>query len=132
MLPSLGEYDVVYLGDVVEHQEKPKAWTLLEEALSHARLAAIVTIPIGDNWPQATGSAGNPFHAHRSRWYCEDFDRYPEARREAFSDHLGRMYLVAELPGHARTDSIQFPAGSQAQPVARIQKTASPVAYLSG
>ena len=114
VLPSLGEYDVVYLGDVVEHQQKTKAWALLDEAVRHAKLAAIVTIPIGDNWPQTTRADGNPFHAHRSRWYCEDFDRYPEARREAFSDHIGRMYLVVELPGRAKTETSQLLANSAA------------------
>lgn len=109
VLPSLGNYDVVYLGDVVEHQQKAKAWTLLDESLRHARHAAIVTIPIGDDWPQATGPDGNAFHAHRSRWYSEDFDRYPEARRHAFSDHLGRMYLVVELPGQAQRDTERVP-----------------------
>ena len=101
VLPALGVYDVVYLGDVVEHQAKSRAWDLLDEAVRHARQAAIVTIPIGDNWPQEMGWDGNTYHAHRSVWEPEDFDRYPGARRHAFSDFLGRMYLVAELPGGA-------------------------------
>ncbi len=101
VLPALGVYDVVYLGDVVEHQAKSRAWDLLDEAVRHARQAAIVTIPIGDNWPQEMGWDGNAYHAHRSVWEPEDFDRYPGARRHAFSDFLGRMYLVAELPGGA-------------------------------
>jgi hypothetical protein len=101
LLPTLGTYDVVYLGDVVEHQTKLRAWALLDEAVRHARQAAIVTIPIGDNWPQEMGWDGNSYHAHRSVWEPEDFDRYPGARRHAFSDFLGRMYLVAELPGQA-------------------------------
>jgi hypothetical protein len=101
VLPTLGVYDVVYLGDVVEHQTKSRAWALLDEAVRHARQAAIVTIPIGDNWPQEMGWDGNTYHAHRSVWEPEDFDRYPEAKRHAFSDFLGRMYLVAELPGQA-------------------------------
>ena len=101
VLPALGVYDVVYLGDVVEHQAKSRAWDLLDEAVRHARQAAIVTIPIGDNWPQEMGWDGNAYHTHRSVWEPEDFDRYPGARRHAFSDFLGRMYLVAELPGGA-------------------------------
>jgi hypothetical protein len=105
VLPTLGAYDVVYLGDVVEHQTKARAWVLVDEAVRHARQAAIVTIPIGDNWPQEMGWDGNTYHAHRSTWALEDFDRYPGAIRRVFSDHVGRMYLVAELPGRANVDA---------------------------
>jgi hypothetical protein len=101
VLPTLGVYDVVYLGDVVEHQSKARAWALLDEAVRHARQAAIVTIPIGDNWPQEMGWDGNTYHAHRSVWEPEDFDRYPDATRHAFSDFIGRTFLVVELTGQA-------------------------------
>ena len=97
LLPSLGTYDVIYLGDVVEHQEKGRAWTLVDEAVRHARQAAIVTIPIGDNWPQEVGWDGNWYHAHRSVWRLDDFDRYPDATREAFTDFHGRLYLVVQI-----------------------------------
>lgn len=104
VLPTLGTFDVIYLGDVVEHQSKSRACTLLDAAAAHARQAAIVTIPIGDDWPQEMGWDGNTYHTHRSVWQPEDFDRFPGARRRAFSDYLGRTYLVAELPGRAATD----------------------------
>jgi hypothetical protein len=104
VLPTLGTFDVIYLGDVVEHQSKSRACALLDEAVGHARQAAIVTIPIGDVWPHEMGSDGNAHHTHRSVWEPEDFDRFPGARRRAFSDYLGRTYLVAELPGRAATN----------------------------
>ena len=122
VLPALGVYDVVYLGDVVEHQAKSRAWDLLDEAVRHARQAAIVTIPIGDNWPQEMGWDGNTYHTHRSVWEPEDFDRYPGARRHAFSDFLGRMYLVAELPGGA---SDMLPRSLPAAPDATIARQVS-------
>ena len=101
VLPTLGTYDVVYLGDVVEHQTRPRAWALLDAAVRHARQAAIVTIPIGDNWPQEVGADGNWYHAHRSVWQLEDFDCYADASRQCFSDYHGRLYLVIEIPGRA-------------------------------
>ncbi len=107
VLPTLGTFDVIYLGDVVEHQSKSKACTLLDEAVAHARQAAIVTIPIGDDWPQEMEWDGDTYHTHRSVWAPEDFDRFPGARRRAFSDYLGRTYLVAELPGRAETNEDQ-------------------------
>ena len=110
LLPTLGAFDVVYLGDVVEHQTKDRAWQLLDEAVRHARQAAIVTIPIGEDWPQEMGWDGNTYHPHRSIWQVEDFDRYPGVRRRAFSDYIGRMFLVAELPGQA--DAVSAPRSS--------------------
>jgi hypothetical protein len=110
LLPTLGVYDVVYMGDVVEHQTKARAWQLMEAAVRHARQAVIVTIPIGDNWPQEVGADGNWFHAHRSRWHLEDFDAYPDAPRQAFSDYHGRMYLVIELPGTAGATHVSSAA----------------------
>jgi hypothetical protein len=101
LLPQLGAYDVVYLGDVVEHQDKARGVQLLELARQHASRAAIVTIPIGEGWDQGMGPDGNPHHPHRSVWDVSDFDRYPDARREAFSDFQGRLYLVVEIPGGA-------------------------------
>jgi hypothetical protein len=120
VLPTLGMYDVIYMGDVVEHQTTPRAWQLLDAAVAHARQAAIVTIPIGDNWPQEVGADGNWFHAHRSVWQLDDFDRYPTAIRQCFSDYHGRLYLVIEIPGQA---VAQTPA---------IGRTAPDAASVSG
>ena len=117
LLPTLGTYDVVYLGDVVEHQTKTRAWSLIEAAVRHAKQAAIVTIPIGENWPQEVGADGNWYHAHRSTWTLEDFDRFPGATRQAFSDYHGRMYLVVELPGQA---------DASVQPLAENRSLATP------
>lgn len=105
LLPTLGTFDVIYMGDVVEHQTRSRAYALVDEAVRHARQAAIVTIPIGDNWPQEMGWDGNAYHAHRSVWHLEDFDRYQGATRRTFSDYRGRMFLVAELPGEASAGS---------------------------
>jgi hypothetical protein len=123
ILPTLGTYDVVYLGDVVEHQTRPRAWALLETALVHARQAAIVTIPIGDNWPQHAGADGNWFHAHRSVWQLEDFDRYPDATRQCFSDDRGRRYLVIEIPGQADSRPQGLPPTRQEWPPATRSDT---------
>jgi len=106
VLPTLGAYDVVYMGDVVEHQTKTRAYALVDEAIRHARQSAIVTIPIGDNWPQEMGWDGNTYHAHRSVWHLEDFDRYPGAIRRTFSDYRGRLFLVTELPGQATAHAL--------------------------
>jgi len=98
VLPRLGKYEMVFLGDVIEHQTKERGRELLRRALEHATGSTIVAIPIGDQWVQGVRSDGNPFSPHRSAWYLEDFDEYPEARRELFSDFRGWLYAVMEFP----------------------------------
>jgi hypothetical protein len=120
LLPGLGNYDVVYLGDVVEHQAKDRGWLLLDLACRHAERAAVVTIPIGEGWDQGMSDDGNPHHPHRSVWTLDDFDRYPDARREVFSDYLGRQYLVLEIPGGAvHVHDAASAAASPALPAAQ-------------
>jgi hypothetical protein len=121
VLPALEQYDVVYMGDVVEHQTRSRALDLIDEARRHAQEAVIVTIPIGDDWIQTEGPDGNPFHAHRSVWQLADFDGYPQASRRMFSDYRGRRFLVIELSpasGMRQTDPVDASSGASdsAQP----------------
>lgn len=97
LLPSLGTYDVIYLGDVVEHQTRERGQRLLDAALEHALRAVIVTVPIGEQWRQGMAGDHNPHHPHRSSWMLADFDRFTGASRRVFSDAWGRPYLVAVL-----------------------------------
>ncbi len=64
-------YDLVFLGDVIEHVEKHEGRDLLRACLAHARKAVIVTTPASDT-PQAA-VCGNPLEVHRSAWRATDF-----------------------------------------------------------
>ena len=64
-------WDLVMMGDVVEHFEKSAGLELIEEAKAHAK-NVIISIPIGDKWPQKA-CLGNEQERHLSVWCKEDF-----------------------------------------------------------
>lgn len=81
-----GTYDVVLLGDVLEHLTEARATQLLRRALRWSAKGVIVSIPLGD-CPQGP-SEGNEHEAHLTSWTYAEF-----------------MALATEL-GHPPTGSI--------------------------
>ena len=71
VLPGLGVYDIVFLGDVIEHLEKDAGVALLRQCLEHARRFVLVTTP----YIAVTQGAlcGNEYERHCSAWTAEDF-----------------------------------------------------------
>jgi hypothetical protein len=71
VLPTLGKYDVIFIGDVIEHVPKDAGRAFLQLALGHANKAVIVSTPAWDI-PQSN-VCGNPLEDHRSYWRASDF-----------------------------------------------------------
>lgn len=83
-------YDLIVLGDVVEHLERAAADQLLATCIAHARYV-MVNIPLGPGWEQSD-IYGNDFERHRSTWQADDFRR-PELRHwRLFRDFAGRLF----------------------------------------
>lgn len=75
VISSLNNYDVIFLGDVIEHLEKEAGKLLIDELLKRANKMVLVITP---NGPYAQDEIeGNPFERHRSAWSCRDFLSYP-------------------------------------------------------
>ena len=71
ILPTLGQYDVVFFGDIIEHFEIEQGKALLSSACEHAEKCVCLTTPRFD-----TGQGGlcnNPLEEHRSLWAPSDF-----------------------------------------------------------
>jgi SAM-dependent methyltransferase len=68
---EIGVYDLVFLGDVIEHVEKAEGMELLRACLVHACKAVLVTTP-GRPAPQ-TAACDNKLEVHRSFWTPADF-----------------------------------------------------------
>ncbi len=70
IIDTLGDYDLIYMGDVIEHISKPEALDLLEKLKAKGKIVIIVT-------PEDIGNQGTVFgnenEAHISQWYLEDF-----------------------------------------------------------
>ena len=92
LIRSLSTYDVIFLGDVIEHLEKDVGMELLREALEHASKAVIVSTPKYETGQEDL--CGNEFERHRSLWTAADFRRAGTARVKT----VGNDTLLAVLP----------------------------------
>jgi SAM-dependent methyltransferase len=70
-LPTLGKYDVVFIGDAIEHIEKEEGILFLRDCLRHSNKALIVTTPA--EWVVQDAVCDNPLEIHRSFWTRADF-----------------------------------------------------------
>ena len=70
VLPTLGEFDLILIADVIEHFEKDAALALVEECF---RRSPVVLITTPDEFHPQRALLGNPFEEHRCLWRREDF-----------------------------------------------------------
>ncbi len=68
-------YDLIIVGDVLEHFAKDKAWTFLDKCADHCTDSLILNIPLGDRWTQPA-IYGNPYEEHLSFWSYEEFEPF--------------------------------------------------------
>jgi hypothetical protein len=73
VIDTLGCYDVVVLGDVLEHFPKEKGRLMLDKCFAHAEKATILFVPLGDGWHQPA-IYGNPHETHRSSWHQSELE----------------------------------------------------------
>jgi SAM-dependent methyltransferase len=71
-IDALDTFDVVVLGDVLEHFDKEKGWLFLDKCMTHSRMGVTLFVPLGENWKQPA-IYGNPHEEHRSAWMLEEF-----------------------------------------------------------
>jgi SAM-dependent methyltransferase len=70
IVPTLGEFDLILIADMIEHLEKQDARRLVEECLKRSPVVVIST-PV-EFHPQRE-ILGNPYEVHRCCWRREDF-----------------------------------------------------------
>lgn len=107
VIDRLDHYDLIVLGDVIEHFSPERARKMLHKCLHHARFVLVIT-PLGDlkTWPQDS-MYGNPWETHRTIFRDRDFLNSGEwnviAHRN-FVDFLHRDFGVFLLgaPGLGR------------------------------
>lgn len=75
VVPTLGSYDLIYMGDVIEHLSKSEGRNLLEVLYDKAKMGILVVTPVGE-YPQQ-GAVENPYQEHKSVWHPRDFARCP-------------------------------------------------------
>jgi len=88
-------YDLINLGDVVEHFKKHEGEKLIELSLEKGRFV-LINVPIGKHWKQ-DGTSENPYEAHKSVWYNNDFTKYKYNIIKSFTDFTLRNFSVVLL-----------------------------------
>jgi len=88
-------YDLMNFGDVIEHLDKAKGEELIRIALTKCNYV-LINIPIGKYWKQE-GTEENPYEAHKSVWYNNDFTKYKYHKIKTFYDLVNREFSVVLL-----------------------------------
>lgn len=70
IVPTLGEFDLILIADVIEHIEKEAARALVAECFKRSPVVVIST-PV--EFCSQHEILGNPYEVHRSSWQREDF-----------------------------------------------------------
>ena len=70
-LRMLGKYDIIFLGDVIEHLPMKDGIAFLQQCLEHANKAVVASTPAKDTGQGAL--CHNPLEAHHCVWSRRDF-----------------------------------------------------------
>ena len=113
VIDALGVYDLVIVGDVLEHFGKQQAWMMLDKCAVHCSRDIILNIPLGEGWTQSE-IYGNPYEAHRSFWRLDEFEPFVR-EREIFSfpgiGHYGCLLIGrAEYLNHRFRERVEMSA----------------------
>lgn len=95
LVADLDIYDVVLMGDVIEHLEKDHGYPVLDKLLQKTRQAIIIVTPA---FHLVQGSLyGNEAERHLSFWQAKDFQRYPLSVVQVVGQERGRPKYVTAL-----------------------------------
>ena len=67
LVPTLGPYDLIMAGDVLEHMPKEDAINLINTSKNLANIAFVTSIPLGEDWIRKSYNK-NQYEAHVSSW----------------------------------------------------------------
>jgi hypothetical protein len=71
VLPTLGKYDLVFMGDMIEHLPKPDGMRVIKQALNQSAHYVIITTPRRETGQEAL--CNNQYEVHRALWHPRDF-----------------------------------------------------------
>jgi len=120
LVRQLPTFDLVFLGDVLEHLDKADGDQLLRDALGHANQAVIVTTP--KYATDQAGLCGNELERHRSLWSARDFRQFENAQVKTIDQ--ATLLVVLAKPGIASLELTppRQPSSAATRRVQRLQK----------
>ena len=92
LIRTLPVYDLIFMGDVLEHMTKSDGRQFLSDALAHASKAVLVTTPKYET--EQADLCGNDLEQHRSLWSVRDFRQFEGAAAKT----VDRATLLVVLP----------------------------------
>ena len=95
VIGRLPKYDVVFLGDVIEHFTPEDGKQFLREAMDHANQAVLISTPKYETEQDAL--CGNELERHRSLWSARDFKKFPGTQVKTIDG--GTLLAVITKPG---------------------------------
>lgn len=95
LVAHLDTYDVVLMGDVIEHLEKDHGYRVLNSLLQKTRQAIIIVTP-AFHYEQGA-LFGNEAERHCSFWETKDFKRYPFYVVDVVGLEAGKPAYVAVI-----------------------------------
>jgi glycosyltransferase involved in cell wall biosynthesis/GT2 family glycosyltransferase/SAM-dependent methyltransferase len=101
VLPGLGTFDLIILGDVLEHFGRDDALAFLATCRAHLTPAGhvLVHIPLGEEWEQGDGPGGNVLERHLSAWTLDELKELGADHASLYRDPSGREFAVV-VYGH--------------------------------
>jgi len=106
LMKRMTNYDLIFLGDIIEHFDKPAGMELLQNALERANKAVIVSTPKYETAQE--GLCGNELERHRSLWSAEDFGQFPGAIVKTVDG--ATLIAVLKKPGTPTLDVAPQPS----------------------
>jgi SAM-dependent methyltransferase len=92
LLPNIFDYDLIILGDVLEHFTPEKAAFILDICIRKSKYV-MLNIPLGSCWLQGE-KYNNPFEAHLSAWEDENLSFNNLKEKRLFKDFQNREFGV--------------------------------------
>ena len=100
LMKTLSNYDLIFLGDIIEHFEKAAGMDLLRDAYARANKAVIVSTPKFET--EQEDLCGNELERHRSLWSAADFMHFQGATATTVDD--ATLLAVLAKPGFHKLD----------------------------
>ena len=91
LIPKLPSYDLIFMGDIIEHLEKEDGFQLLRDAIEKSNKAVIVSTP--KNETEQADLCANELERHRSLWSDGDFQKF----KGAMVKTIDRSILLAVI-----------------------------------
>jgi len=125
LIKTLPSYDLIFLGDIIEHFEKETGMQLLREAFAHANKAVLVTTPKFET--AQDDLCDNELERHRSLWTAKDFRSVSFAQvKTVGGDTLLALLPKPDLPALELTP----PRRGRPDAISRLQRTSEQIRKL--